>query len=904
MALKGKIYSIARQHDDLNTDELFQSMMIESTDKDTIVMDGRNIAAGSIFAEQIHAGAITADHIKSGAIETGHMDAGTIDVSVLKGSQLILPGENYKGVIINNEGLSMKSTGLDVTLSSSSGFNITDKHGNPLIDIDPSTGNVKMQVNQMSIGGYSAATTEDIDDIEVGGRNLILNSRFVSTSPNASGLGSSTLMTDETKPYYRIIGDDTISTYSFDSSATSSRFSEPMIDGATYTVSVDVRAPRTGSVGFYSNIGSQSLLRANEWVRIKFTYTYNGTNYRVIGLTYDSPIIDYRNWKIEKGNKTTDWTPAPEDVQSEIDSRPTFNDFDQIDKVTINGGNIRANTIKSTHIETNTATIDKIFADTAMINHLASKTAFIDSIKAIEIDAGKISSGTISTERLDSAEIVTNGLTADVIESTHLETSTATIDKLFADDATINTLTAKTAFIDSIKAVEIDADKITTGEMHGDRIQADTLSADKITGKIPGGKITLDGDVIVDGTFKVGNTNINSGISADKITVGTMDGERITTGTLHGDTITTGTLHGDKIITNSINGDRIIGNTISANKIDAETLSAITANLGTVTAGTLKSADGTTYFNLDSGLLLTVSHALSTQTIISNGYIEQRSDLSGNNDRYKGATTIDKNGISLFYHDSHMGAVPSSLSRWEKSVISQNEEKLSIRAPGGITFGQDVVDGLGTSFYGTISFMHEPYFANGMNAQGIIRTTGAISADGNVAAGGNVSADRNVAAGGNVAADGNVFVGGILTVGGTNVMTRLNTISDTANSAITVANNASSAVSNKADKAASTNGYIIMDDGTLINWHSGFTLTRDDSTRLSGTWAWPVDFKGNPTVVATREHLISSSVVNTSSIGTSRATNSVQVRLFSNSGESFPVNTTARVRIIAIGRWK
>ena len=58
-------------------------------------------------------------------------------------------------------------------------------------------------------------------------------------------------------------------------------------------------------------------------------------------------IRDLPTIKLEKGNKATDWTPAPEDVQAEIDSRPTFQDFDKTDKVTINGGNIKAGTISS-----------------------------------------------------------------------------------------------------------------------------------------------------------------------------------------------------------------------------------------------------------------------------------------------------------------------------------------------------------------------------------------------------------------------------------------------------------------------------------------------------------------------------------------------------------------------------
>ena len=164
MAITGSIYSLVKKETDLTTKQVFENMMSISRDRGAVVIDGRSLAAGSIFAEQIHADAITADKIKAGEIQTEHMVAGSIDVDRLKANQLILPGETYGGVKINNEGISMKSTGLNVTLSSKSGFNITDKGGNQLIDIDPLTGNVIMQINEMIIGGYNAATQEDVEE--------------------------------------------------------------------------------------------------------------------------------------------------------------------------------------------------------------------------------------------------------------------------------------------------------------------------------------------------------------------------------------------------------------------------------------------------------------------------------------------------------------------------------------------------------------------------------------------------------------------------------------------------------------------------------------------------------------------------------------------------------------------
>ena len=265
----------------------------------------------------------------------------------------------------------MKSTGLDVTLSSSSGFNITDKHDNPLIDIDPSTGNVKMQVNQMSIGGYSAATAKDIDDIEVGGKNYLRNTG-VGNSESISMfghpmLGPSFSLSSGTEyytlesrvssgeAYYRALAQGTVPS---ELSGTWTFSGEVLIPEGTSGVpltrtQIAISSP-SGWVNSYGN--GERPINATKGTWTKFIHTFEmpkGTQSLHLGIKFDNATqvagdkIHFKNFKIERGNKATDWTPAPEDVQAEIDSRPTFQDFDQTDKVTINGGNIKAGTISS-----------------------------------------------------------------------------------------------------------------------------------------------------------------------------------------------------------------------------------------------------------------------------------------------------------------------------------------------------------------------------------------------------------------------------------------------------------------------------------------------------------------------------------------------------------------------------
>ncbi|HCD9234506.1 TPA: hypothetical protein NEG48_001488 [Elizabethkingia anophelis] len=66
-----------------------------------------------------------------------------------------------------------------------------------------------------------------------------------------------------------------------------------------------------------------SYITPGKWTKVFITYDkITGTNVSLIGLDgIDAPVgtkIKYRNFKLEEGNKATDWTPAPEDVQEQL----------------------------------------------------------------------------------------------------------------------------------------------------------------------------------------------------------------------------------------------------------------------------------------------------------------------------------------------------------------------------------------------------------------------------------------------------------------------------------------------------------------------------------------------------------------------------------------------------------
>ncbi|MGI6691155.1 MAG: hypothetical protein ACOX63_10030 [Christensenellales bacterium] len=159
-----------------------------------------------------------------------------------------------------------------------------------------------------------------VANIQVGGRNMLKNSRNITMTPNGEGLGTTVLMGDGPEPYQRTVGNPSISTYGPDNAYDASCFVIPMVVGETYTVSVDVMSVgATRSVGFYNSQGMTEVV-ADKWTRISYTYEYT-SNKRVLGLTGPGNIYVYsKNWQIEIGNKASNWSPAPEDIEGRMSS--------------------------------------------------------------------------------------------------------------------------------------------------------------------------------------------------------------------------------------------------------------------------------------------------------------------------------------------------------------------------------------------------------------------------------------------------------------------------------------------------------------------------------------------------------------------------------------------------------
>ena len=173
------------------------------------------------------------------------------------------------------------------------------------------------------------------DDINIGGRNLLKNSNKIYLTGSDQPANSTR---DNGK--ITIINDKNWNAYTWVQSFHTKSVAEISKEiGKSYTFSGEIKTTnltksglkleydlRNSSGVFVKATGSISPNNNGVWQKIYGTLLVPNQTLEAVsslicitssGTTgYNGVIIEYRNFKLEKGNKATDWTPAPEDQVS------------------------------------------------------------------------------------------------------------------------------------------------------------------------------------------------------------------------------------------------------------------------------------------------------------------------------------------------------------------------------------------------------------------------------------------------------------------------------------------------------------------------------------------------------------------------------------------------------------
>lgn len=178
---------------------------------------------------------------------------------------------------------------------------------------------------QQTAKGFEATATK-VDNLSVGGRNLFLNSKKLWDVEN-NGNGSSTKVTfDDTTNMWHITAPAPVTggrgIYFFQTSNTS----KPLVKGDKWAMSIDIKG--TGMLLEFGAEGSTNQTQPkgpipSEWTRLSSTGTAVSTGAIIIYFgagadTTQALDVYVKLPKLELGNMPTDWSPAPEDVDSTI----------------------------------------------------------------------------------------------------------------------------------------------------------------------------------------------------------------------------------------------------------------------------------------------------------------------------------------------------------------------------------------------------------------------------------------------------------------------------------------------------------------------------------------------------------------------------------------------------------
>lgn len=213
---------------------------------------------------------------------------------------------------------------------------------------------IQVKANEITQSVSSTyATKQEVEDIEIGGRNLIRNTRKMSSYSRSSSV---TFVEDSEG--FAIATFEDVETLAWNNISTFPAIDFSMVRGKEVTLSMYVRSDKYEQINsdntkglvvsfslctadsnertMYANYNLRKIALSSEWQKIKLTVTLSDdffasgtgtiddtTKFYLQIYDYSTYSIQVKKIKLEIGNKSTDWTPAPEDVDQKIDDTAT-----------------------------------------------------------------------------------------------------------------------------------------------------------------------------------------------------------------------------------------------------------------------------------------------------------------------------------------------------------------------------------------------------------------------------------------------------------------------------------------------------------------------------------------------------------------------------------------------------
>lgn len=403
-------------------------------------------------------------------------------------------------------------------------------------------------------------------------------------------------------------------------------------------------------------------VRLDPWDIVKVTY-YDGLDYyvpamaiqhdfgggsttiRAVGRTeteseyqFDGPLVRYMN------RMSTELLIANRVIATKVDAeyvQAHAITVDRLDAITADIknaviGELSADFVTTDRLEAEVADIETLISGKLSASELSTEVAKLGYVTASQVSANYATiaqlnatnatvSGKLSASEADLRYATIESLEANYADIKLANVAVADIGALFADVGLITSATIVDGHITGyLDAVEVNANKITVGTLSVDRLvfrgaNSIVYELNNITGALQAVQgNTLNGEILTDRS-----------ITVDKIVANSITANEIAAGAITASELATNAVTAVKIASNAVTTDKIQAGAITAEKLSVDSLSAITADLGTVTAGLLKSPDESMIINLEDASITTYD-LQSIELIYGSGKIYHNFVITGN----------------------------------------------------------------------------------------------------------------------------------------------------------------------------------------------------------------------------------------------------------------------------------
>lgn len=188
---------------------------------------------------------------------------------------------------------------------------------------------IKQNSEAIALRATKTEVTQSIKDLQIGGRNLLLNSNFLNgtfgwTAEENCKIAAGPSDTLKEKNAYVLAIANTGTGRAYNNSRTDKYHLAKTQYTLQFKYKTDDSSPVTFKVGVADTgyiIGNITAPADNTWRKFTATYTAPMTGSLTIRITSGTGRILIGVPKLEYGNKATDWTPAPEDFTADAQAK-------------------------------------------------------------------------------------------------------------------------------------------------------------------------------------------------------------------------------------------------------------------------------------------------------------------------------------------------------------------------------------------------------------------------------------------------------------------------------------------------------------------------------------------------------------------------------------------------------